>query len=136
MHILRKFFTFGSQPERTEAVLATPTPQARRDFENLLAALAGRTPIDLRQALEDAVAALPESASTGPELLDHIDQMRLGLGVAIGRGDTGEDQRYRQLVLLASWLYEELGRPQDTQHAVGRRAVDALLAREQKRGEA
>lgn len=136
MHILRKLFAFSSQPKGSEAILATPSPQACRDFERLLAGLAGRTPTEFRQALEDAIATLPASASTGPELIDHIDQLHLGLGVSVGRGDRGEDQRYRQLGQLASWLYEELGCPQDTQHAVVRRASEALRASEHKRGEA
>lgn len=136
MHFLRKLFAFRSQPKRSDAIFATPSPQARSDFERLLADLADRTPTELRPELEDAIPTLPGSASTGPELLDHIDQLHLGLGVAIGRGDTGEDQRSTHLGQLASWLYEELGRPQNTQHVVARRAAETLLAIEHKRGEA
>lgn len=94
--------------------------------EKLLTDLALRVPVDLREALKEEVQSLAGAEHSGIELLDALDRVHLGLGVAIGRGATGEEDRYARLGKLVAWLYEELGRPQNSQYAVVVRAAAAL----------
>ena len=91
----------------------------------LLPELGSRVPPELRRTFLDEVAGITPPSADPVSLLDALDRVALGLGVAIGRGDTGEDQRYRQLVKLVAWLYHELGEPQDSEYAAGQRAAAA-----------
>lgn len=91
-------------------------------FDTLMTGIAARVPAELRRAFDDAVRGLATRPTTGPALLDAIDDAHVGLGVAIGRGDVGRDAEYEALGRLVAWLYDDLGRPQDTRYAVGRRA--------------
>ena len=97
--------------------------------------LATRAPDDLRAAFLDEVRHMRSFRYSGPELLDALHQVHAGLGVAIGRGATGEDARYERLGKLVAWLYEELGRPQNSLYAVVTRAAAALRANQVKRSE-
>lgn len=92
-------------------------------FDTLVASIAERVPAELRGAFDDAVRGLATRPTTGPALLDAIDEAHAGLGVAIGRGDLGMEEEYEALGRLVAWLYDDLGRPQDTRYAVGRRAA-------------
>ena len=116
--------------------MTTESEQDREAFAKLLTELSKRVPEELRETFLDAIDATQERAATGSDLLDALDGMHMGLGVAIGRGQTGEDRKYRQLGLVVYWLYEALECPQDTQYAVVKRAASALMANEQIRGEA
>ena len=88
--------------------------------------LLDRAPPELRACFVAEVSGLTPPPADPVSLLAALDRIALGLGVAIGRGDTGEDQRYRQLVELVAWLYHELGEPQDSEYAAGQRAVAAM----------
>ncbi len=102
-------------------------------FGKLRTELTMRLPGDLTAAFQEEVQGLRSTPCSGIELLDALDQVHVGLGVAIGRGTTGEDARYERLGKLVAWLYEELGRPQDSRYAVVVRAAIALREREEKR---
>jgi len=105
------------------------------NFDSLLMDLKARVPAELNDAFQDALASCRVHAIDGPGFLDAIDTMHTNLGIAIGRGTTGQEQRYEQLGRVVSWLYEELGQPQNTSYAVVARAVKALHERERKDGE-
>lgn len=134
--LLRKNLTAGSVPQRDATHVSVDSERERESFAILLTDLISRVPEELRETFQDAIDAAQESPGTGSELLDVIDRMHMGLGVAIGRGQTGEDKKYQQLGHVVSWLYNALGCPADTQYAVVKRAASALKASEQKRGEA
>lgn len=135
VNFLSRILRIGSPIGRGDAHGAAPNPGEREPAERLLASLTSRVPAELLPTFQDAVRALNEPPTTGPALLDAIDRMHVGLGVSIGRGATGEDQRYTQLGQVVSWLYEELGRPQETQYASARRAAQALAASEKRCGD-
>jgi hypothetical protein len=130
LNTLRRLFA-PTAPKPCEDLTHTPAlvEQCRSD-------LVRRAPDHLKGALLDAIQSYGDRATNDSELLDAIDQRRVGLGVAIGRGETGENERYDQLGLVVSWLYEELGQPQNTQYAVVMRAAEILRSQEQKHGEA
>jgi hypothetical protein len=115
-----------------------PTQEELDHFNKLLSDLRRAAPDAIRPALEDAVRSYQEEPVNGPELLDAIDNLRSNLGIAIGRGATGQDERYEGLTRVVSWLYAELGQPQNTSYAVLVRAARALeeREREQRHGEA
>jgi hypothetical protein len=91
----------------------------KHDWSELVA----RAPPELQHAFDSVVDQIQPAPGDALALLDAIDGIRSGLGVAIGRGETGEDRRYQDLVRLVDWLYLELGSPQDSRYAVVRRAV-------------
>ena len=98
------------------------TPATNR----LLSELDSRVPLELWRRFLEEVGSIDPPPSDPVALLDALDRIALGLGVAIGRGETGQELRFRQLVELVAWLYHELGQPQDSAYAVGRRAASAM----------
>lgn len=136
LHFLRKLLAIQSLTQGGKARLTGASTQEREVFERQLTNLTSCAPADLQQTFQDAIQSCRERPATGPELLDAMHQMHVGLGVAIGRGETGEDKRYEQLGRVVEWLYDELGRPENTQYAVVMSAATELRASEQKRGEA
>lgn len=109
------------------APLATPrlSPLAR---ERWLDELASRMPAALRACFEDATRQLDDGVCTDAALLDALDRQHAGLGIAIGRGQTGAEAEYEQLAQLVAWLYEALGRPTDTQYAMLQRVTARMAA--------
>ena len=105
-------------------------------FEKLRTVLTMRLPGDLKAAFQEEVQGPGITACSGVELLDALYESHAGLGVAIGRGTTGEDAKYERLGKLVAWLYEELGRPQNSRYAVVVRAATAIRESEEKRSEA
>ena len=99
-----------------------------------MAQLLSKMPVALRETFQDAIRFLEDSPVTGPQLLDALHRIHWGLGAAIGRGSTGEDQRYERLGQIVEWLYEELGRPQDTEYAVVKRAAIEWKKKEENQG--
>lgn len=95
----------------------------------VVGALAARASLELRQVLESEVGRMNPKPTDPLVLLDALDEMRCGLGVAIGRGEAGEDARYQQLGQLVEWLYHELGAPQGSRYAVVQRAKHELSKR-------
>ena len=136
LRLLRKLPATGSSSRGDKTHLTDASTPVLESFERLLTDLTDRVPDELRETFQDAIRSCRERPATGPELLDALDRMHAGLGVAIGRGQTGEDQRYEQLGRLVAWLYEALGRPRNTRFAVAARAANELEASEQRRGEA
>lgn len=111
-----------------ETSLSTEDSMGRESIDRLSAVLATRAPDGLRAAFLDELRHIRSIRYSGPELLDALHQVHAGLGVAIGRGAAGEEARYEQLGKLVAWLYEELGRPRNSQYAVVVRAAAALRA--------
>lgn len=129
----------GRWRARAQPPAAAPSPRASSAaetdaFERLLADLHDRVPDELRETFQDAVRAHRGTVAGGPELLDAIDRDHLGLGVAIGRGDADPQGRHARLGCLVAWLYEALGRPQNTRFAVVARAAAALRAQDGRSG--
>lgn len=136
LRFLRRLLAIGSSPRGDETRLTDASTPELESFERLLTDLTSRVPDDLRDTFQHAIRSFRERPATGPELIDALDRVRMGLGVAIGRGQAGEDQRYEQLGRLVAWLYGTLGRPQNTRFAVAVRAANELKASEPRRGEA
>jgi hypothetical protein len=126
----------GDRPSAKEVSLSDASLIGGESFEKLRTVLTMRLPGDLQAAFQEEVQGLRSTAYSGVELLDALDEAHAGLGVAIGRGTTGDDARYEQLGKLVAWLYEELGRPQNSRYAVVVRAATAISESEQKRSEA
>lgn len=109
--------------------------QSNKHFElstvmgSTVSALATKASAELRQTLESEVRRMNPKPIDALALLDALDEIRLGLGVAIGRGEAGEDARYEQLGLLVDWMYHELGAPQGSRYAVVQRAKHELSKR-------
>lgn len=57
---------------------------------------------------------------------------RKWLGRYLAEGAIGQDKRYEELGRVVTWLYGELGQPQDTGYAVLVRAARALEARDRE----
>ena len=138
--LFRRLISPPAPPIVRPAELAQPKPTQEKldDFERLLSDLRRAVPEEIRPAFEDAVRSYQDEPVSGPELLDAIDNLRSNLGIAIGRGATGQDERYEGLGRVVSWLYDELGQPQNTSYAVVVRAARALEERERdhQRGDA
>lgn len=96
--------------------------------------LMSKVPAELRDAFNTVLEQLDPRPDTAVALLDAIDRARAGLGVAIGRGATGDDERYEVLGRLVAWMYQELGCPQDSQHAVIERTIASLRDGERPQG--
>jgi hypothetical protein len=126
---LRKWLAARSPSHGDAPGAAAPSPQDREAFDRLLADLTRRVPHDLREPFLGAVEALGEHPANGPALLDALDWTHVGLGVAIGRGQTGEGEHHEALGRVVAWLYDALGQPQDTEYAVVKRAAALLAAR-------
>ena len=109
--------------------------QERHSFEATMNELIRRAPDGLQAVFRDTIHYTQRSPASGTEFLDAIHEARTGLGVAIGRGATGEEQKYEQLGRLCSWLFEELGRPEGAQYAVVLRAATQLEVKESNRKE-
>lgn len=131
---LRKLFAPHSASIRAVSV-DTTSAQERESFEELLNELIRRAPDDLKAVFHGTINRFQRPAASGTELLDAIDEARTGLGVAIGRGATGEEQKYEQLGRLCSWLFDELGRPESAQYAVVLRAATRLEVKDSNRNE-
>ena len=134
--LFRRLFSAPAPLTVRAAELAQPKPKQEQldDFKRLLPALRRSVPEEIRPAFEDAVRSYQDEPVNGPELLDAIDKLRTNLGLAIGRGATGQDERYEELGRVGSWLYNELGQPQNTSYAVVERAVRTLEEREREHG--
>lgn len=126
---VRKLLSTGPRPERDAAPLRTASAEVPVAVEGLLIDLAQRVPADLAEPFQGAMASRQSRPTTALGLLDDLHQAHLGLGIAIGRGDTGQGPRYEQLGRVVLWLYEELGRPQHSQFAIVERAAAAAAAR-------
>jgi hypothetical protein len=131
---LRKLFATHSASINAVRV-DTTSAQERESFEGPMNELIRRAPDDLQAVFRDTIHYTQRSPASGTELLDAIDAARTGLGVAIGRGATGEEQKYEQLGRLCSWLFEELGRPESAQYAVVLRASIQLEVKDSNRNE-
>ena len=95
-----------------------------------------KMPASFHETFQDSISSVGNAPLTDSQLIDALATMHRGLGVAIGRGSTGEDQRYETLGQIVDWLYEELGRPQDTEYAVVKRVAIEWQEREVQQGKA
>lgn len=132
--LLRRLFA-PSRVAKFEPGAPATSSASREDeerFRALLSDLKRAVPDDLAAAFEEAVRSCPGEPLDGAQLLDAIDSMRCNLGIAIGRGAIGQDKRYEELGRVVTWLYGELGQPQDTGYAVLVRAARALEARDRE----
>ena len=129
LHFLRRLLAiaFPAQGDGKGELPDSTRPQNAIDC--LLTDLKSRVPANLRASLQDAVDGVRDRPASGPELLDAFDRLHVGLGVAIGRGQTGEEQRHEQLGKSSCMAIRGTWTP--TEHAV-RSGYEGICTAESK----